>query len=573
MSISITCERGHTFNQSAQSKRNKRGCPFCARKRAWPGETDIFTEIPNLEAKWDFGRNSGLDPKNVLRGSDKRAWWICEKGHRFEKSVYQMVKSGCSFCSNKQLLVGFNDLDSVRPDLSAQFDVSKNGGLSPRDLLFGTSKRVWWICENGHSFEARVSDRNFKNSGCGVCKGKRTVSGVNDLRTLHPRIAESWDEKRNSGLLPEDVSPTSNQKVWWKCAKGHSWIMRVGDRVTHAQGCAVCSNRQIVAGVNDLFTTHPEIASTLAPGLNQSDFASKVSPHSNKKAWWICPKGHEYQTTVAERQKKGCAICAGQKVLAGYNDLESQNPDAAARFVQGKNSLPPTEVLDSSRVKHWWECDLGHQFQANPDSVRKGNWCPYCGGKSLLPGFNDLESVRPDLAAEWHPDKNHPLLPSDVIYGFHRRVWWICSSGHEFLQSGKKRRVGQGCPTCSPSGFTPGRPAHLYFIENERLLAFKVGITGAESQSRLETFIKEGWVVHALFLFSKGKDAIKAEERFFHELRKVKSVPVFLSDLEMKRTGGWTETFSSEISSRRDVLRQLVSLCEEENGHLVAQVS
>lgn len=565
----VLCELGHTLEQSLQSRRKKRGCPFCSRKRAWPGETDLFTEMPALKDCWDFSRNNHLNPLSVTKGSDKKAWWRCDKGHEFEKSIYEMSRSGCSYCSNKKLLVGFNDLATARPDLAAEFDVSKNGGLAPQDLLFGTSRKVWWRCNAGHSYEAKVSQRNFSGSGCAVCKGKRIEPGFSDLKTKHPRIAESWDKELNEGLSPEGFSPTSAKKVWWKCPKGHSWLMRIGDRVTHNQGCSVCANRQIVAGVNDLLTLAPEVAAMLAPELNPKDLASRVGLHSTVKAWWTCLEGHVYQAKVGSRHKAGCAVCAGQRVLAGYNDLESQNPDAAAHFLQGKNGVSPSELLVSSRIQYWWECDLGHNFKAHPDSVRKGNWCPYCGGKKLLEGFNDLETVRPDLAIHWHLSKNSPLLPSQVINGFHKKVWWRCDAGHEYLQSGKKRRVGQGCPTCAPTGFTPGKSAYLYFLEQPNLLAYKVGITGADSSYRLDAFAEDGWVAHALVLFARGSDAMDAEDRFFNHLRNILKVPVFLSVAEMKRTGGWTETFSSSLVSRMEVVGRLESLALSCEGKML----
>lgn len=559
----VICERGHTFEQSLQSRRNKRGCPFCSRKRAWPGETDLFTEMPHLSDSWNFARNAHLDPLTLTKGSDKQAWWTCEKGHEFEKSIYEMGKSGCGYCSNQKLLVGFNDLASVRPDLAAEFDVSKNGGLTPQDLLFGTSKKVWWRCDAGHSFEAKVSQRNFSGSGCAVCKGKRSEPGYNDLKTKYPEVAESWDLELNEGLTPENFSPTSTQKVWWKCPRGHSWLMRIGDRVTHKQGCAVCANRQVVAGVNDLLTLAPEVAATLDPELNPMDLSSRVGLHSGAMAWWRCSEGHVYQATVGSRQKSGCPICAGQRVLAGYNDLESQNPDAAAHFLQGKNGVTPSEVLVSSRIQYWWECDLGHNFKAHPDSVRKGNWCPYCGGKKLLMGFNDLETVRPDIAKQWHPTKNAELKPSQVINGFHKKVWWLCDAGHDYLQSGKKRRVGQGCPSCAPSGFTPSNAAHLYFIEQPSLLSYKVGITSADSQNRLNAFAQDGWVTHAQIWFASGVDALATEEKFFYDLRHLRSIPAYLSNDDMRRTGGWTETFSSSMISRDAVLELLIQFAKD----------
>ena len=555
-----SCPQGHTWTQSDASRNAGRGCPFCARKKAWPGETDLFTEAPGLKARWDFTKNTNLDPTELLKGSDKFAWWICDKGHEFEKRIWEMARSGCSYCSNKKLLVGFNDLETVRPDLAKELDLQQNDGLSSRELLFGTSRLVWWKCPKGHSYQAKVSQRNFSNSGCGVCAGNKTEPGFNDLLTKYPVISASWDHKMNQGLFPENFAPSSSKKVWWKCEKGHSWLMAVAER-TGGQGCAVCENRQILSGYNDLETLFPDLAASLALGLNPENFAKTVGAHSHKKAWWRCPKGHVYEARVTSRHKTGCAICAGQSVLSGFNDLQSQNPSAAKYFLSKKNEKFPYEVLIGSRVQYWWACELGHQFRAHPDSVNKGNWCPYCGNKKVMAGFNDLATVRPDLAKEWHPTKNRPLEPSQVINGFHRKVWWRCDSGHAFLQSGKKRREGQGCPSCSASGYSPGEPGYLYLLQKELLQLQQFGMTNNPNR-RLTTHKKNGWEVLDVIGPADGYWVLETENamKTFFRVKNL-LLPKDYAD----KFDGYTESWSSSSIRFETMSALLEALREFEN--------
>jgi hypothetical protein len=559
-SSEASCQQGHSWNQSDASRKAGRGCPYCSRKKAWPGETDLFTEVPELKANWDFNKNTHLNPSNLLQGSDKFAWWICGKGHEFEKRIGEMVRSGCSFCANRKILVGFNDLETVRPDLAKELDTRKNDGLSPKDLLFGTSRMVWWKCSKGHSYKAKVSQRNFSNTGCAVCSGKRTESGFNDLVTKYPNIAKTWDHKLNNGLLPQTLSPSSKQKVWWECEKGHSWLMGVAER-TKGQGCSVCENRQILAGFNDLLTLAPELAASLAPGLNPDNFATTVGAYSHKKAWWRCPDGHVYEAMVASRHKTECAVCAGQRVLAGFNDLESQNPGASKHFLRDSNQKLPSEVHVASRVHYWWECELGHQFRAHPDSVKRGNWCPYCGNKKVLIGFNDLATVRPDLASEWHPSKNHPLEPKQVINGFHRKVWWLCEAGHAFEQSGKKRRAGQGCPSCAPSGYSPNEPGYLYLLQKPLLELQQFGISN-KPKERLSIHKKNGWELLDTVGPADGLWVLETEtalKRFFAANR------VLLPRDHDDKFDGYTESWRCENIQFRTVAAMLSALREFED--------
>lgn len=67
----------------------------------------------------------------------------------------------------------------------------------------------------------------------------------------------------------------------------------------------------------------------------------------------------------------------------------------------------------------------------------------------FTPGQNDLETVHPELAAEWHPTRNGAIMPSQVLPGYDTRVWWTCAEGHEWEAVVSKRNAGRGCPICA----------------------------------------------------------------------------------------------------------------------------
>ena len=62
---------------------------------------------------------------------------------------------------------------------------------------------------------------------------------------------------------------------------------------------------------------------------------------------------------------------------------------------------------------------------------------------------NSLESNYPMLCKEWNHDKNFPLLPSQIQCKTSKKVWWICSKGHEWQAIPSNRINGNGCPYCS----------------------------------------------------------------------------------------------------------------------------
>lgn len=79
-----------------------------------------------------------------------------------------------------------------------------------------------------------------------------------------------------------------------------------------------------------------------------------------------------------------------------------------------------------------------------------GTGCPYLDGKLVKKGFNDLESLQPEIANEWHPTKNRKLKPDMVPLCCAKKVWWLCEFGHEWRTEVYNRsRIGLGCPYCS----------------------------------------------------------------------------------------------------------------------------
>ena len=132
-----------------------------------------------------------------------------------------------------------------------------------------------------------------------------------------------------------------------------------------------------------------------------------IAPRSSKRVWWICEKGHEWQAVVAARAKgDGCPICANQRMLSGYNDLETRHPLVAREWHPTKNGdLKPYMVMHKSRKKVWWLGSCGHEWQSTIKDRVDGTGCPICKGKQILRGENDLATLYPNIAKDWHPTK------------------------------------------------------------------------------------------------------------------------------------------------------------------------
>lgn len=281
-------------------------------------------------------------------------------------------------------------------------------------------------------------------------------------RTLRAFCAEQrktallaqWDIEQNLPLTPDDVTFGSHKKVRWTCPSGHSWQAMVYTR-SEGASCPYCTGRKASPEQNSLTKQIPALAAEWDDEMNAPLTPQSVTTGSHKLIWWRCPKGHSWRAAVYSRTTlgTGCPVCTGRQALAGENDLATLYPDIAAQWDEKKNgALHPSNVTAGSNRRVWWKCEKGHSYRAViAQRVQRGDGCPYCANRKVLPGFNDLATVQPLVAKQWHETLNGALTPEMVTAGSHKKAWWQCSYGHVW-KAAIYSRVGVqqcGCPVCA----------------------------------------------------------------------------------------------------------------------------
>lgn len=474
------------------------------------GVNDLATVYPKLAAEWHPTKNGDLTPSDVMPGNNKKVWWRCANGHEWQASPNQRTnsKTECPYCSGRVAMPGQTDLATTHPELAGEWHPTKNGDLTPEQVTAGSNKRVWWQCANGHEWQACVYSRTITKSGCPYCTGRLAIIGETDLATVNPRIAREWHPTKNGDLTPEQITAFSSKKVWWQCSYGHEWQSMVHVR-TRGQGmCPVCwgeaqtsfaeqaifyylkqlthaENRYILNSKSEIDVYLPDYQIGIEYDGEQWHIDVEKDIRKNR----LCrekgirlirvrepgcpdiPGEHVVlkSLTMSELNKAIQKLCAliGQNVdvnverdrCAIYglyietekgNNLATVNPELAAQWHPTKNGeLKPSQITVGSDKKVWWLGKCGHEWQARVPNRMRGAGCPVCNGKKVLPGFNDLATTHPNLAAEWHPTKNGDLTPSDVTKGSKRKAWWLGKCGHEWETPIQVRYAGGGCPVCA----------------------------------------------------------------------------------------------------------------------------
>lgn len=307
----------------------------------------------------------GWDPSTLTAGSGKKVLWKCEFGHIWMQIVGVRTRDHtnfeCPICSGRRLLSGFNDLQTINPELA-----NEAKGWNPSNVFPKSGKKVNWIGKCGHTWTARIASRS-NGDGCPICRGSKLEVGQNDFASKFPDLsmeAFGWD--------PRAVVRGNKKKFNWRCANDHIWQATIDSRTTARSGCPYCSGRKAIPGVNDLVTTHPKVAAW-ADGWEPKNFKSQ----SNLLMDWRCEFGHRYRARIYNRVQdlESCPYCNNRKVLKGFNDVASTHPEIASQAI----GWDPTMHVAKTGKRFTFVCSQGHIWKASLHNRVAGTGCPECG--------------------------------------------------------------------------------------------------------------------------------------------------------------------------------------------------
>ena len=303
---------------------------------------------PELISEWS-DRNYPLTPDNITFGSNKIVWWKGSCGHEWQASVKSRSSGeNCPICSGKRVVEGVNDLATLRPELVKEW--SDKNTLKPTEVTVGSHKKIIWKCKLGHEWKATVKSRTLNGTGCPYCSHNSILEGFNDLASQFPDVAAEWSERNK--MKPTRVTAFSNQKVWWKCSKGHEWNALISTR-SYGSKCPYCSGIILLKGFNDLATTQPKIAEEWSE-RNLPLTPDMVNEKSRKNVWWKCKEcGYEWKSVIHSRVKGTiCPVCADRAVLSGHNDLATTDGLLLKEWKDGlyKISIRTNSYVDATHL-------------------------------------------------------------------------------------------------------------------------------------------------------------------------------------------------------------------------------
>lgn len=420
----------------------------------------------NLISEWHPTKNGEFTPKNVMPGSNKDIWWKCEaKGHEWPAAPNSRKRpgSGCPVCSGKQLLAGYNDLETLQPELSKQWHPTLNKNIKPSDVMSQSNDSAWWLCgvHEEHVWQANIQSRT-KGNGCPYCANRKVLAGFNDLGSSkeYAAVASEWNTEKNEMTITE-VGVASNKKVWWKCAvSGHEWEAIIANRTKKGSGCPECRKGKKQPKL-DTVASDPLLASEWHP--DNKNGAHEVTLGSNSIALWKCSKDdrHVWSSPISNRIRNGgCLVCSGKVIIAGINDLASipEHQHLIAEW-HPDNELTPAEVGVGTEYSPMWKCATeGHEWKATIYSrTKQKNGCPECSNRDPWSEVKRTIADFPKMLEQWHSDND--VDPATIPFSSRKKYMWQCPTNpdHVWRDTVSSRQRGEaGCPVCDGRVIIPG---------------------------------------------------------------------------------------------------------------------
>lgn len=422
------------------------------RKNIFEKNGSLVDSHPQILKEWDYEKNT-VDPKDITCQYSKPVHWICRYGHEWMKPVNLRIRLNlnCPVCArhhgtsfSEQTLFYY-----INKAVAAESRYLTNGiemDIYIPSMKVGIEYDGIFYHNSLKSQEREAKKNSFcRNQGIRLIRVKESdVNNVvgdviftiplkdysnlyvvlqlifrkldidfqldfnilrdrfdileqyvfaeekNGLVKQYPSIAEQWDRLKNGRIKPECIKPSSNQKFWWKCPQGHSWLAAVYSRI-NGNECPMCSGKTLVVGQNDLMSQSFELAEEWHPTKNGELTPSMITIRNGKKVWWLCPVcGHEWQATPAHRSEgKGCPVCGRKKSEKGRSltylqksgSLAEVHPELLCEWNSEKNvGLDPLKITVHNGINVWWKCkECGHEWQAIVSNrTDKGCGCPMC---------------------------------------------------------------------------------------------------------------------------------------------------------------------------------------------------
>ena len=423
-----------------------------------------IAENDNLMAQWDAEKNNkaGLDPKTLTIGSNRYAYWKCHVcGYEWQAKINNRANGrGCPYCSHRALVPGKNDLGTTHPVLVKEWHPTKNADLTPVDVTYGMAKKVWWLCPNGHEYQATILHRATGNTNCPICNNGRQTSFREQalfyyVKKLFPNAIsrykpENFERFELDIYIPDWRLAIEYDGVAWHKDSNFDRERRKY-RLCREQGIKLIRVKEKMPeearyGLADAIISTDDFETE--QGFTQA-IHFVLEKIYRQGFYWM------HAVDVNLSRDRFDIMKYATEIKHSFQDAY---PDLAKEWHPTKNkNLKPSMFKPKSDFKAWWRCPLcGNEYEQSLYLRARGCGCPVCAKdkqvktlrENLIKKNGSISNSA--LLKEWNYEKNGSLKPEHFTRAADQKVWWKCAvCGHEWQAKISNREHGRGCPKCA----------------------------------------------------------------------------------------------------------------------------
>jgi very-short-patch-repair endonuclease len=358
----------------------KSGCPYCAHKKPFPGETDLGTVYPEIAAEWDYDNNPDK-PVDYLPQSNKRKDWICPICTRsYSKKISErtLKKMGCPNCTKP------GERSTSQQEQTFVYYLKMKTEALNREKVNGYEIDVY-LPELKTGIEYHGEYYHLKRAEKDAEKKKALTEGGIRLITVccgrEQRVSED-----TITIQTKFKGNPSDEALLWAIKE----VFRVLDLVPpdidlDRDRSKIYAQYIHAVKANSLAEKYPIIAREWNYELNEGLTPVMFQYGSHHVAYWTYQDcKNDYDMVIYNRTCGGqnCPYCSKpiKRIKVGFNDLATKNPKLADQWHPTRNGeKKPQDVTEGSEYAAWWLCpDCGNEWKAAVYSRAAGKGCPKC---------------------------------------------------------------------------------------------------------------------------------------------------------------------------------------------------
>lgn len=398
--LKFQCAKGHVWETRAITfKHDDTWCPKCAINSRKTIE-DMYRLAQERGGKFlSTTFTTVVDHYN----------WQCAEGHVWTSTASNISQGRwCPVCSKTKRKPKVLKNARTKLTIEDMYKIARErGGICLSDSYINGDIKLKWRCSKGHIWETKPANIR-QGSWCPECNGNKNYT-IRDME----KLAEARGGKCLSGKYKNNNTP-----LIWQCSQEHTW-KATPSNIKKGSWCPVCARRAKI-NIHDMHQLAQERG-----GKCLSDKYINTST----KLKWQCLNGHMWEARPAsiKRNNSWCPICSKPTI----EDMHQLAQGRGGKCLSGKYINSTTHLT--------WQCSEGHTWNATPDNVKWGSWCPKCA-KNSRKTIEDMYKI-----AEEHGGK----CLSTKYKNSNTPLKWECAKGHTWETKPNTIINGTWCPKCA----------------------------------------------------------------------------------------------------------------------------